>query len=211
MTEQKAHEYYLQPLYKAEELLKGPDEVRISGAYWGWPNLSLRIEVAPKILGTLESRIIYADLEDITHDKAILWQASYDANAERKRVFQAHKSGKQLVMADPKLSSRAVWISINWLQEAVQHLDKLVIPIHTPDTISTLEWPKKYSLKLRRYDGTALEVSWFEDWSDDFVALTNVWKLIWTEMTTLLETGVLVRLEEIRRLHFDYYERSAES
>jgi hypothetical protein len=186
--------HYGKLLDTAEKILRGPLSVRVDTDFWGSPNLVLRSEIMPKIEGTIESRIVYANPCDDEQSVAILRQASWDALAARQSAVQDFSGGREPSTIYPVLLVHSVWIDMDWLYEAIQRLEELVIPLKVPKVAPLFR--KMYMLRIERSDRTTIEASWGKGMPGDFQVLSESWESIWQQMTDLLRGGEKVGPEE---------------
>jgi hypothetical protein len=189
-----ANVHYRGLLDTAETVLRGPSSIRIGIDFWGEWNLLLRKEAMPKIEGTIESRIVYANPADDEQDGAILRHVSWDARTARKTVREDFRASGAPAIIHPVLNVHYVWINLDWLYQVIQSLENLTVPIRVPEMSSRFR--TMYELGIQRIDRTYIKVAWGKSMPEAYHDLSCAWEGFWQQMTDLLKSGKQVEPEE---------------
>jgi hypothetical protein len=187
--------HYERLLDTAEAVLAGPLSVRVDTDFWGSPNLVLRRETMPKIEGTIESRILYANLCDDEQKEAILRHASWDARTARESIRKRLGDSRGPSAIHPILLVHFVWTDVNWLRQSIGRLEELTIPLKVPRVDPLFR--TMYRLRIERNDRTITEASWGKNMPGDYQILSEMWESIWQQMTDFLQNSGAARPEEL--------------
>jgi hypothetical protein len=148
----------------------------------------------PKIQGIVEVRGLYAHLNDLEQDSALLREATWDAALARSRTISPERDEETAQTKQPLILMRCVWVDAKWLRDALQRLEKFSVPLKLSDD-ATL-YKEIYQIERERGDRTVLKFSWAKGMPGIFAELSLLWESLWEEMTLFLQNNQSVIPEE---------------
>ncbi|MDI7277314.1 MAG: hypothetical protein QME94_15160 [Anaerolineae bacterium] len=145
-------------------------------------------------MGVVRARTVYANLADREQSCAILREAVFDARRAHLSVRAAFAAQPSPPMRRPVLCVRYVRLDIGCLEAALRGLEEHCVPLATPPDFGPHE---TYSLGIWRPDRSSVQARWGVGTPGPLEALSARWKVLWEQMTDLLQRGEPVTPEEL--------------
>lgn len=189
----------------AEIAVNGPSMVKYKSEAWVY--LGLYKHFFPRIFGQMESRIVYADIEE--SQQAVIRYTYWNSDVVRNQLKLAYKSGQTPTISSPVVYSHSVVIDTEWLINAVKRWDLLSIPINMPALPEKIdvksdevhqkcgfEIYEVHRVRFERTDNTMLDSSWDVETGGEYKLLEQIWEQLWEELGDYLRTNERIEVEE---------------
>ena len=188
-------DHYARLLSFAKIALDGPKSVKIRDQFWGGRTLSLSRMRIPKIEGTIESITIYSNPMDSEQTRAILRWTRWDADSARRSTQTDAELGRPPSIALPVVDIRSAWVDMQWVEQSINRLERIQLPLKSPYFQSTSK--VMHQLRLERVDNTLIDIVWKAETTHGFEPLEALWQALWDQMKSLLRDNEVVNYEEL--------------